>query len=111
MGRHTGRLRGINQQPNSESKCCGIDIVPQALGQPLRAVWGDPTEATRWRLENDAVTAGSESQTSLNVNRDIGGPVLQITGQLGINSQPEAVALAVLTQLHIFTAFSPRPDN
>jgi len=73
-----------------------LTLLPQALGQPLRAVWGDPTEATRWRLENDAVTAGSESQTSLNVNRDIGGPVLQITGQLGINSQPEAVALAVL---------------
>lgn len=73
-----------------------LTILPQALGQPLRVAWADPTEATRWRLENDAVTAEPESPTSINVNRDIGGPVLQITGQLGINSQPESVALAVL---------------
>lgn len=73
-----------------------LTLLPQALGQPLRVAWADPTEATRWRLENDAVTAGPESPTSINVNRDIGGPVLQITGQLGINSQPESVALAVL---------------
>jgi len=73
-----------------------LTLLPQALGQPLRVAWADPTEATRWRLENDAVTAAPESPTSINVNRDIGGPVLQITGQLGINSQPESVALAVL---------------
>ncbi len=73
-----------------------LTLLPQAPGQPVRAVWADPTEATRWRIENDAVTARADQPGLINVSRDLGEPVLEITGQLGVDSLGEPVALAVL---------------
>jgi D-alanyl-D-alanine carboxypeptidase/D-alanyl-D-alanine-endopeptidase (penicillin-binding protein 4) len=73
-----------------------LTLLPQELGQRLQTVWTDPTEATRWRIENDALTVGSDEPALINVSRDLGEPVLQITGQLSVDSQPEPVGLAVL---------------
>ena len=73
-----------------------LKLLPQALGQPLRAIWADPTDAMRWRIENDTLTSGPTEPASIIVSRNLAGSVLQITGHLGVNSQPESVALAVL---------------
>ena len=73
-----------------------LTLLPQALGQPLRVSWADPTEATQWQIENDSVTAQPANAPSVNVSRDLRGAVLKVTGQLGVNSEPESVALAVL---------------
>ena len=71
-----------------------LKLLPQRLGQPLR-VWIDPAEATRWRIQNDSVTTPTEP-TFVNVSRDLSGAILKITGQLGVESEPETVVLAVL---------------
>jgi D-alanyl-D-alanine carboxypeptidase/D-alanyl-D-alanine-endopeptidase (penicillin-binding protein 4) len=73
-----------------------LTLSPQQLGQPLRAVWADPAEVTRWRIQNDSVTAQPAEQAFINVSRDLRGAVLKITGQLSVDSEPESVALAVL---------------
>ena len=73
-----------------------LRLLPQALGQPLRAIWVDPTEAMRWRIENDTLTSGPTEPASIIVSRNLAGSVLQITGHLGVNSQPEPVSLATL---------------
>lgn len=73
-----------------------LTLFPQQLGKPLRAVWADPAEVTRWRIENDSVTAQPAEPALINVNRELRGAVLKITGQLSVDSEPESVALAVL---------------
>jgi len=72
-----------------------LKLFPQALGQPLRVVWDDPTEATQWRIENETVTTPGNS-TSINVSRNSGEPVLHLEGQLSVDAEPESVDLAVL---------------
>lgn len=72
-----------------------LTLLPQTVGQPVRVSWADPTEATRWRIENDSVTTSTEPPF-INVSRDLQGAVLKVTGQLSVNSEPEPVALAVL---------------
>ncbi len=73
-----------------------LKLLPQALGQPLRAIWADPTEMMRWQIENDTITSGPTEPASITVSRNLANSVLQITGHLAVNSQPEPVALAVL---------------
>lgn len=73
-----------------------LTLLPRQLGQPLRAIWADPAEVTRWRIQNNSVTAQPAEPASINVSRDLRGAVLKITGQLSVNSEPESVALAVL---------------
>ena len=79
-----------------------LTLLPQALGQPLRTVWADPTEATRWRIENESVTAQPAEAALINVSRDLKGAVLKITGQLAVDSEPESVTLAVLDPVEHF---------
>ena len=73
-----------------------LRLLPQALGQPLRTVWADPAEVTRWRIKNDSLSTQPGEPTFINVSRDLRGAVLKITGQLSVDSEPESVALAVL---------------
>ncbi len=79
-----------------------LTLLPQALGKPLRVVWADPTEATRWRIENESVTAQPAESASINVSRDLRGAVLKIKGQMAVDSEPESVALAVLDPVEHF---------
>lgn len=73
-----------------------LRLFPQALGQPLRAVWTDPTEAAQWQIEDEAIAVRSDEPASISVSRDIGKPVLHLKGQLDVNSEAESVSLAVL---------------
>ena len=79
-----------------------LRLLPQALGQPLRTVWADPSEVTRWRIENDSLSTQPAEPAFINVSRDLRGAVLKITGQLSVNSEPESVALAVLYPVEHF---------
>jgi D-alanyl-D-alanine carboxypeptidase/D-alanyl-D-alanine-endopeptidase (penicillin-binding protein 4) len=73
-----------------------LTLFPQVPGLPLRARWADPAEAVRWRIENESVTAQPGEPTFINVSRELRGAVLNITGQLSVDSEPESVALAVI---------------
>lgn len=79
-----------------------LTLLPQQRGQPLRAVWVDPAEATQWRIQNDSLTAQPGEAALINVNRDLRGAVVEITGKLSVNSEPESVALAVLNPVAHF---------
>ena len=77
-------------------------LSPQAIGKPLQAIWADPAEAASWRIENDAMTVKPDEPVSIGVSRDLGGAVLHIKGQLGLDSQPEPVGLAVINPTDYF---------
>lgn len=73
-----------------------LTFLPQQLGKPLLVRWGDPAEATRWRIENNSLTSQLDEPASLGVSRDVTGGVLKITGSLNVNSVAESVSLAVI---------------
>ncbi|MBW4637603.1 MAG: D-alanyl-D-alanine carboxypeptidase/D-alanyl-D-alanine-endopeptidase [Gloeocapsa sp. UFS-A4-WI-NPMV-4B04] len=79
-----------------------LTLLPQQLNQKVRVVWANPIEATRWRIENEAVTVKPTESTSINVSRNLTGAILKLTGQISVDSQPESVSLAVVDPLDNF---------
>ena len=79
-----------------------LTLLPQQVNQKVRVVWANPIEATRWRIENEAVTVKPSESTSINVSRNLTGAILKLTGQISIDSQPESVSLAVVDPLDNF---------
>jgi len=73
----------------------GLTFLPQNLGQPLRVVWDDPAEATRWQISNDSRTVVATAEESLQVGRDLERSQLNIRGQLRVGSKPETAAIAI----------------
>lgn len=71
-----------------------LKLLPQQIGQPLRVQWTDPAEAVWWQVENETVTVATGETTS--VNRNLKGTVLQITGNLSVDAEPQSVNLAVV---------------
>ncbi|MTJ15706.1 MULTISPECIES: D-alanyl-D-alanine carboxypeptidase/D-alanyl-D-alanine-endopeptidase [unclassified Dolichospermum] len=72
-----------------------LTFLPQTIGEPLKLKWTEPTEAYRWKIENNSVTTEADKPSFVEVNRDLKGQILRIKGQLAINSQPEITGLAV----------------
>ncbi|MUL35385.1 D-alanyl-D-alanine carboxypeptidase/D-alanyl-D-alanine endopeptidase [Gloeocapsopsis dulcis] len=72
-----------------------LKLLPQQIGQPLRVQWSDPTEAVWWRVENKTVTVPA-GETTTSVSRDLKGAVLQMTGNLSVDAEPQSVRLAVV---------------
>ncbi|HAX80197.1 MAG TPA: D-alanyl-D-alanine carboxypeptidase/D-alanyl-D-alanine-endopeptidase [Cyanobacteria bacterium UBA11372] len=72
-----------------------LTLSPQEVGQPLKAVWGEPLAALQWELENQSVTVASGMQSSAEVNGILGQPILQIRGQLAVDSKPVTQFLAI----------------
>ena len=72
-----------------------LTFLPQTIGQPLKLKWTEPTEAYRWKIEDNSVTTEADKPSFIEVNRDLKGQILRIKGQLAINSQPEITGLAV----------------
>ena len=73
-----------------------FQLVPQALGQPLRVQWDDPAEARRWRVENRSLTVAPDAEEFVDVGRAIDQPILKVVGHLRAGAAPEPVAVAVL---------------
>ena len=83
-----------------------LRLSPQKPGQPLQVSWGDAIAGKQWQVENDSITVeganaqtlttNSVSQTAVEVTALLGKPVLQIRGQLAVDSEPESFGLAIL---------------
>jgi serine-type D-Ala-D-Ala carboxypeptidase/endopeptidase (penicillin-binding protein 4) len=71
----------------------GLSVFPQRAGQPLRAQWDDPTDASDWIFDNRTVTVSPSAGESIDLVRD--GAVLTLTGQLRAGSEPELVGVAI----------------
>jgi D-alanyl-D-alanine carboxypeptidase/D-alanyl-D-alanine-endopeptidase (penicillin-binding protein 4) len=78
-----------------------IRLLPQSVGQPLKVIWTDINEAAQWQVINQSATTENQS-TSINVTRDLKGPILRIQGQLALNSEPTLVSLPVLAPAEYF---------
>ena len=73
----------------------GLKLIPQALGQPLKVEWDDPTEASFWSIENRSRTVDPKSEEFTTVGRDLSQPILKVSGQLHVGSAPSPDAVAI----------------
>ena len=85
-----------------------LTLSPQKPGQPLQVSWDDAIAQRQWQVENDSVTVAqslttnSVSQAAVQVTAVLGKPILQIRGQLAVDSEPESFGLAVLDPAEYF---------
>ncbi|MCU0550923.1 MAG: D-alanyl-D-alanine carboxypeptidase/D-alanyl-D-alanine-endopeptidase [Leptolyngbya sp. Prado105] len=72
-----------------------FQVMPQAIGQPLKVEWNDPTQAQYWQIENRSRTVDPKAEEFLEIGRDLSQPILKVGGQLRMNSKPDPWAIAV----------------
>ncbi len=72
-----------------------VDLMPQAVGEPLQVEWRDPNQAEQWQVENYSTTVAATEPEFLRVGRSFQQPVLQIWGQLQAGAPPADVSVSV----------------
>ncbi len=77
-------------------------VSPQTIGKPLQLTWNEPVEAYQWLVENNSVTTQKDESGFVGVSRGLKGPVLQIQGQMAVNSTPNITAIAVFDPVQNF---------
>lgn len=81
-----------------------LNLVPQKLWEPLRLSWSDELAANQWRIANKSQTSRSGSTVEVDFNPN--SNILEITGNLGVNADPEEVYLPVLEPgVHVVQRF------
>ncbi len=78
-----------------EENQIGFRLVPQALGEPLRILWDDPTQGQGWQIENRSRTVAPGEPEFVQVGRDWRSPVIRISGQLVMGAEPETASVSV----------------
>ena len=73
-----------------------LKLLPQQLGQPVQLNWSDPIAARQWRVENQTITAPEGTPYGVKINGVLGQSVLEIKGELAIDSEPDIWGLAVV---------------
>lgn len=79
-----------------------LRLIPQELGQPLQLSWDDTLASRQWRVENQTTTAAAGTPSSIQILGVLGEPVLQITGQMAVDAEPDIWALAIRNPAEYF---------
>lgn len=70
-------------------------LFPQSVGQPLRVVWTDPSQAIGWKLENRTKTVGAGGAEYVDAGRNPAKSVISVRGQLRAGGESEWMAVSV----------------
>ncbi|NET32653.1 MAG: D-alanyl-D-alanine carboxypeptidase/D-alanyl-D-alanine-endopeptidase [Cyanothece sp. SIO1E1] len=81
----------------------GLTLLPQALGRPLKVVWDRSIDGLQWQIENNSITVATSEPEFIEVGRDFSRPILRVSGQLRMGSQPETVSVAIPNPTQYFT--------
>lgn len=81
-----------------------LTLSPQSLGQPLQITWEDTIAAKQWQIQNNTITSQPESSSFIEINSIFGKPILQINGELPLNSKPITTSVAILDPSAYFLA-------
>lgn len=79
-----------------------LTLLPQQIGQPVKFYWSDAIAAKQWQVINEAVTGAADIPYSVEIDGDLGKPVLQIRGELAVNEPPDIWDLAVVNPAYYF---------
>lgn len=73
----------------------GVTLHPTEVGQPLRVEWADPTQTTRWQVNNTSLTVAPGAPLTADVGRDWSQPILHVFGNLSADAGPDPFAIAI----------------
>jgi serine-type D-Ala-D-Ala carboxypeptidase/endopeptidase (penicillin-binding protein 4) len=79
-----------------------LQIIPQQPGQPTKLEWSDSIAKEQWQINNQSVTIDQENIDRISIDGVLGKPILEITGEIGINTQPHSPSITVLDPASYF---------
>ncbi|MBE9043135.1 D-alanyl-D-alanine carboxypeptidase/D-alanyl-D-alanine-endopeptidase [Pleurocapsales cyanobacterium LEGE 10410] len=79
-----------------------LTLLPQQFGQPVKFFWNDASAARQWQVINKAVTGAADIPYDVELDGELGKPVLQIRGKLAENDPPDVWDLAVVNPAYYF---------
>lgn len=72
-----------------DGNAIALQLIPQALGQPLRVVWRDPADGAGWTIDNRSRTVAASEAEFTTVRRAFDRLLLRVGGQLRVGSAAE----------------------
>jgi len=72
-----------------------LQLSPQGIGQPLKITWHDAFGSLQWQIENQTLTAATGEKSDFTVSGVMGKPILQIQGQMAVDSPAELLSIPV----------------
>lgn len=78
-----------------EENTVNLTITPQEIGKPIKLAWSDKIASKQWKMQNYAKTVEKGKPYTISVQANLGNSVLEIRGELPIDSEPDIWGLAI----------------
>ncbi|MEM6611240.1 MAG: D-alanyl-D-alanine carboxypeptidase/D-alanyl-D-alanine-endopeptidase [Cyanobacteria bacterium P01_C01_bin.72] len=79
-----------------------LTLLPQKIGQPVKFWWNDAIAANQWQVINQATTGEADIEYAVEIDGDLGKPLLKLRGELAVNEPPDVWDLAVVDPAQYF---------
>ena len=79
-----------------------LTLLPQQIGEPVKFYWSDRIAGRQWQVINQAITGATDIPYDIEIDGDLGKPVLQIRGKLAENEPPDVWDLAIVDPANYF---------
>ena len=79
-----------------------LTLLPQQLGQPIKFYWNDAIAARQWQVINQATTGKEDIPYNIEIDGDLGKPILRIRGELAINESADVWDMAIVDPASYF---------
>ncbi len=70
-------------------------LTPQQVNQPLKVSWVRPEQGVGWQVQNNTRTVRENEREFVKIGRDFNQPMIYISGQLIVGSEPENLFASV----------------
>lgn len=79
-----------------------LTILPQQFQQPVKFYWSDTVAGRQWQVINQGITGEKDIPYDIELDGELGQPILKIRGELAINESPDIWDLAVVNPANYF---------
>ena len=79
-----------------------LTLLPQQIGQPVKFFWSDAIAAKQWQVVNQATTGNADIDYNIELDGDLGKPLLRLRGELAVNESPDVWDLAIVDPAQYF---------
>ncbi|MCC0177862.1 D-alanyl-D-alanine carboxypeptidase/D-alanyl-D-alanine-endopeptidase [Waterburya agarophytonicola K14] len=79
-----------------------LTLLPQELGKSVKFNWSDRLAGRQWQVVNQGITGEIDIPYGIEIDGDLGKPILYIRGELGINEAPDIWDLAIVDPANYF---------
>lgn len=79
-----------------------LTLFSGEIGQPVQLQWNDAIAAKQWRINNNGITTSSNSEYTIEIDGQLGQPVLNISGNLPQDNGADEWDLAIANPANYF---------